>query len=98
MMNMSADQFVWVRLIDGNVGDHQIVGSVTKTRYGYRAHGQLFKMARSDAASKPHAFLVVPDPNVAQAQPAEVTAPPAPQPFVTWDEGKKTKDKKKVAA
>ena len=36
---MSDENFVMVKLIDGNMGEHPIIGTVTKNKYGYRAHG-----------------------------------------------------------
>lgn len=65
---MSAGNIVWVRLNDGNMGQHPIVGNVTRTNYNYRSHGDLFKMILSDAQAVPHKYIVVPDPNVIPAQ------------------------------
>ena len=47
--NVSADEMVWVQLNDGNVGDHPI--SLRGTNYGYKKHGDQFKMLRGHAES-----------------------------------------------
>lgn len=102
---MSADTVVWVRLNDGNTGQHPIIGQITKTNYNYRMHGDLFKMIRSDANAMPHKFIIVPDPETMPEQIAapEVTMPePAlivtPEEFATWTEQKQRGRPKKVAA
>lgn len=76
---MSADSVVWVRLNDGNTGQHPIVGNATRTQYGYRSHGDLFKMVASDAAASPHKYVVVPNPEAQPAQAVKVeTSAPEP--------------------
>ncbi len=75
---MSADSVVWVRLNDGNTGQHPIVGNVTRTQYGYRSHGDLFKMVAADAAAAPHKYAIVPNP---EAQPAQVVKTETPEPI-----------------
>lgn len=100
---MSADNIVWVRLNDGNLGQHPIIGVVTKTNYNYRSHGDLFKMMISDVQAAPHRFIVVQDPNAAPVTTAAVTEPsstetPAPEHFTTWPEERKRGRPKKVAA
>lgn len=110
---MSADTIVWVELIDNNVGDHNIGrGVFTNTNYGYRTHGEKFKMDIRDAQAKPHKFRIVSDPNAAPINatvaPVATTADPpkpiaAPEPvkaaeFATWPKDKKAgRPKKKVA-
>lgn len=107
---MSANNIIWVRLNDGNLGDHKIVGNVTKTDYGYRKHGDLFKMMGSDAAAAPHRFTVTTDPNAVpvsvgvaatptSAEPPKPIMPPEPVKtvdFATWPK-KAGRPKKKVA-
>lgn len=44
------------RLVDGNRGDHLIVGWVTKTRYGHKADGDVFLVHRADVAAEPDKF------------------------------------------
>lgn len=103
---MNADNVIWVRLDDGNLGQHPIVGMATKTNYGYRAHGDLFKMLISDARTAPHKFLVAPDPNAApvivETPAATVAEPPKPlngeTEFATWPEPKKPGRPRKVTA
>lgn len=50
VQNMSANDLVMAELIDGNIGTHDIVGVVTKTFYGQRAHGDQFLVHRADLA------------------------------------------------
>lgn len=49
MANVSPDDMVSVELIDGNYGDHPI--SFGGTFYGYRSHGDKFKMLRAHAVN-----------------------------------------------
>lgn len=90
-VQMSAGNIIWVRLNDGNIGQHPIVGNVTRTNYGYRVHGDLFKMMASDAQAAPHKYVIVPDPNTIPAQMAvaEISTPEpvaiAPTEFTSWD-------------
>lgn len=107
---MNADNVVWVRLTDGNLGDHKIIGHITKTDYGQRKHGDLFKMMSADAAAAPHKFAITSDPNALPvnatvapvATPAEppkplaTTEPVKTADFATWPK-KAGRPKKKVA-
>ena len=69
---------VTVELIDGNRGNHRIVGDITKRDYGHRAHGQQFKMLVVDATIAPRKVRIVED-----KQPAAIRhAQPAPLPPV----------------
>ena len=77
---MNAQSVVWVRLNDGNLGQHPIVGNVTRTQYGYRSHGDLFKMIQSDVVAAPHKYVVVPNPEATVAPKSETPAP-EPQPL-----------------
>lgn len=109
---MSADNMIWVRLNDNQLGDHPIVGFVTKIKYGYRSHGDLFKMHKDDVSAVPHKFTAASDPNAVPvnatvapvATPAEPPKPlSTPEPvkaadFATWPKEKKAgRPKKKVA-
>lgn len=91
--HLSAGNVVWVRLNDGNYGEHPIIGTTTRQNYGLRSHGALFKMIASDAAAMPQRFIVVADPQTVPASVAEPDAPEpelieAPQPveWADWDE------------
>lgn len=83
---VSANDIVWVRLNDGNIGEHGIIGSATRQNYNPRKHGDVFKMFRVDALAKPHHFVIVPDPN---AQAVSLDAPkeelPPPVEFARWE-------------
>lgn len=61
-IQMNANDIVWVQLADGNEGQHPIIGHATRTNYGYRAHGDLFKMAMADVTIARHKFVIVEDP------------------------------------
>jgi hypothetical protein len=52
------ESIVMVRLNSGNVGEVPIVGYVTKTFYGLRAHGDTFLMKKEDQVVKPHYYEV----------------------------------------
>ena len=100
---MSADNIVWVMLNDGNIGQHPIVGVITKTNYNPRAHGEKFKMILADARAMPHKYIIVDDPNavpvmVTIADTPTMAEPPEPikvAEFATWP--KKAGRPKKVA-
>lgn len=64
---------VTVRLNDGNLGTHRIVGSETKIDYGYRSHGDEFLMSPADYQAKKDVLILVED--------APKTAP-EPEPVV----------------
>lgn len=65
------------RLVDGNRGDHLIVGWVTKTRYGHKADGDVFLVHRADVAAKPEMFERVYEGGVALPEsPVEETPEP----------------------
>lgn len=96
---VTAENVVWVRLSDGNMGDHRIIGHATRTDYGYRKDGDLFKMVQADIRAQPHKYTVVPDPNVtpasiAIADQSTEAAEPAPvdvAQFVTWQQERRRK-------
>lgn len=96
---VTAENVVWVRLSDGNQGDHRIIGHATRTDYGYRKDGDLFKMVQADIRAQPHKYTVVPDPNVtpasiAIADQSTEAAEPAPvdvAQFVTWQQERRRK-------
>ena len=93
---MAAANIVWVRLHDGNQGDHPIIGHVTRQQYGYRKHGDVFKMMQPDVQAAPHKFIQVPDPATIPTQiiAPEPTPAPEPQPsvaFAEWTEAPKRK-------
>lgn len=79
------------RLVDGNRGDHLIVGFATKTKYGYRTDGDIFLVHRSDVAAEPGKFervieggVLLPETPVEEtpepvAIAAEVEPAPAPE-------------------
>lgn len=76
---MSDDEYVMVELIDGNVGQHPIIGGFTRNRYGYRQHGDKFLIHRSDLTAHPGKFKEV---LKATTIPAGVVEekPPTPEP------------------
>jgi hypothetical protein len=89
---MTASNIVWVKIIDGNIGDHPIVGNVTRQQYGHRKHGDVIKMMLPDVNAAPHKFMQVPDPATIPAQIIEPEPTPAPEPtpiFAEWSEPKK---------
>lgn len=82
----SPDDMVIIILNDGNIGDHSIVGMVSKTFYGYRKHGEEFLMRRSDIAMQPSLFIIQSEvievqsvlaETIAAALPKEPPPPPA---------------------
>jgi glycosyltransferase involved in cell wall biosynthesis len=80
--SVGPDDIVTVELIDGNRGNHRIVGDITKTDYGYRKDGDQFKMLGTDASIAPRKVRIVTEQqpaNIRQSQPAPL--PPAPTPI-----------------
>ena len=82
---MSEDT-VMVRENSGNYGAHQVVGAITRTKYGKKAHGHTFPMYISDQRAQPHLYILaaVQQPVVQQpampAQPQVVVSAPTVQP------------------
>jgi glycosyltransferase involved in cell wall biosynthesis len=56
---MSSSDMVLVQLNDGNQGQHPIVGSVTRTNYGYRATGDQFLITQRDYEAMADRFNLV---------------------------------------
>lgn len=86
---MSAEDIVTVELIDGNIGDHPI--SFGGQHYGYRHHGERFKMARVHAELLTGRVRIVTDeemmapemagpPRSAPPPPKSLTPPPPKRP------------------
>lgn len=50
-----------VRLNDGNIGDHSVIGAISGTNYGYRASGDVFLMKVQDINAMPAIFQIVQD-------------------------------------
>ena len=59
---MSSQDMVLVRLNDHNIGTHPIVGAVTRTMYGYRAHGDELMLARVDYELRRDLFVLLEEP------------------------------------
>ena len=90
MNNLSPDQsamleqdnsYVMIEYIDANIGNHHVVGNITKTNYGYRGGGgkHQFLVHKDDLKAEPHRFRRV----ESGVQTAEIiseksTAPPTP--------------------
>jgi len=79
MQNVAATDIVTVRLIDGNIGDHLI--SFQGQSYGYRSHGDEFKMVRSHAELD-RRILILDDVlrEEKKVSPQEITPPPSLSP------------------
>lgn len=75
---VSDDDVVMVQLTNGNSGEIPIVGHVTKTFYGMRAHGDTFLMKKEDQAVKPNVYSPI---VVNLPQPEKKETPP-PEPIV----------------
>lgn len=73
-MQPPSDTMVMVVLNDGNLGDHSVHGTATKTFYGYRKSGDKFLVASSDQISQPQKFVL----DQPKAEPRKAVAPPPP--------------------
>lgn len=79
MPQMSPDDIVWAEIVDGNIGNHHIVGDATKTSYGYRKHGDRIKMVAKDVQIAPRKYRIIdPDAGVTQRIIKPVTVAPEP--------------------
>lgn len=80
MSNLSASDLVEVELIDGNVGDHLI--SFQGHSYGYKMHGDHFKMVRAHAELDRRVRIVTGGSNLSAAARARpmTLEPPSPPP------------------
>lgn len=70
---MASDDFVWVELIDGNIGSHRIV--FQREFYGYRSSGERFKMKLAHAKQDNRVRIV--EETVAPVAAVAGSAPPA---------------------
>jgi len=50
------EKFVLVKYLHPNRGNHHVIGSSTKTKYGYRAGGNVFLVHIDDINAQPHLF------------------------------------------
>jgi glycosyltransferase involved in cell wall biosynthesis len=50
---------VKIKLNDGNISDHPVVGHVTRRFYNYRQHGEEFAMDPRDAAARPGHYIIL---------------------------------------
>lgn len=89
--SQSDEEWSLHRLNDGNRGDHQVVGFATKTKYGYRADGDVFLVHRADVAAEPQKFervyeggVALPETPVEETpEPVAIVAEPEPAPEPT---------------
>lgn len=77
--NISDNDLVMVKLVDGNLGDHAVFGGSTRTNYGYRASGDIFLVKRVDLEVSPFLFQVVNEEGPSD-HPVAQPEPPEPQP------------------
>ena len=56
---MSDDDFVMIKYMHPNQGQHSVVGSVSKNKYGHRKKGDEFLVHKDDIAAFPHLFIAL---------------------------------------
>lgn len=79
VQNMTDGDLVMIRYTHPNRGEHSVVGSATRTRYGMRSGGDTFLVNRADVAAQPHLYEIVGAPAVTASQIApQRSAPPPP--------------------
>lgn len=77
--NMNDQDLIMVRYEHPNKGQHAVVGSMTKTKYGFRAGGDSFLVKKADIDAQPHLFKVI---EHRPEAPKQTIAPPsAPRPI-----------------
>jgi len=57
-VDMKDDDYLKVRYLHPNRGQHMVVGGATHTKYGMRGGGEEFLVHRSDVEAQPHLFEV----------------------------------------
>ncbi len=75
------ENFIMVRYLHPNKGQHMVVGASTKTRYGYRAGGDSFLVHKDDVNGQPHLYEPI---GAAPRAPAPPPAAPMPAPISTF--------------
>lgn len=79
---MDDSEFVLAKYTHPNIGEHPVIGTETRTKYGFRGGGEIFLVHKKDAAAQPHLFSVIdskPTPVPEQAR----VEPPPPEPVQT---------------
>lgn len=76
VLAMQDDNFVRAVYTSANIGMHQVVGAVTKIRYGYRKGGQIMLVHKKDMEVSPHLFKEIRED---AKEPPNV--PPKPEPI-----------------
>lgn len=76
------NDLILAQVIDGNRGDHTIVGSATRTRYGQRKDGDVLYVSAADVAMSPRTFKqVTQDPSNVEKESSEPPPPPPQKPI-----------------
>jgi glycosyltransferase involved in cell wall biosynthesis len=77
-MTTDADVML-IRYLHPNKGQHKVVGTATRTVYGFRAGGDTFLVKKADVQSQPHLFQVIQQPAASVPRPtAQAPRPPVP--------------------
>lgn len=92
---MTDAEFVLAKYTHPNRGEHAVIGTSTRTKYGFRGGGEIFLVHKDDVEAQPHLFEVIdqkptPVPEVPRVE------PPAPEAVVHVVAAPKRKVKAKV--
>ncbi len=93
-VNMQDENFRLCNYLHPNIGQHSVVGGVTKIKYGYRGGGERFFVHADDIKSQPHLFEPVPvevvTPTPTASAPVTEAKPTVPPPVSLVEKAKET--------
>jgi GT2 family glycosyltransferase len=76
-MEHNDEDYVMVKYLHPNRGNHHVIGAETKTKYGYRSGGSQFLVNMKDIKAQPHLFEIIgSEAKVPEPEAGRVTAPP----------------------
>jgi glycosyltransferase involved in cell wall biosynthesis len=85
-MKISDEEMILILYQHPNIGQHPVIGPVTKTFYGYRGRGEEFIVHRADVLGRPNVFVPI---QLKTADVPEMQAAPLPPKRITVDTSEK---------
>ena len=82
--NMADQDFIMIKYVHPNRGNHPVIGAQTRTKYGVRKSGDTFLVDRRDVVAQRHLFEPLQDKPI-PAPPSPPIKPPVPV-AVGWGE------------
>ena len=71
------EDYVMIKYLHPNRGNHHVIGAETKTKYGYRGGGSQFLVNIKDVEAQPHLFEILDSSTkMPESEARQITAPP----------------------